>query len=368
MRVRIVADDLTGALDTAAPLVALAGPLPVFWDQGLSRGTAGSFALDTELRESDLPASAWLDAFAGADLAVKKIDSLLRGNTAREVAAALASGRFASAVIAPAFPPQQRITAQGRQYWRAAAALPWQAVACDLADELRRSGATLRLAATPEALAGSGAFFCDAASETDLTALVEAGRALEQPVLWCGSAGLGRALAGTPGAGTLPRLEQPLLLVIGSHHPVTLAQIRALAAQAPEGVIRASPAADSAAAIAAVARALAEHGWAALVIEIADGTGPAVAGPIFDRLLGHTTRKLVPPRSLVVTGGATLHRLVQALEAEALLVTGEPLPGIARSRVQGGGWQGCEVISKSGGFGDFELLIGLVDCAKGDKP
>ena len=31
--VRIVADDLTGALDTAAPFAAASGPLPVFWDR-----------------------------------------------------------------------------------------------------------------------------------------------------------------------------------------------------------------------------------------------------------------------------------------------------------------------------------------------
>ena len=202
MRVQIVADDLTGALDTAAPLVALAGPLPVYWHR--ARAGAGSFALDTESRDLDAPGADWLDALSGADLAYKKINSLLRGNTAREVAACLAGGRFRSAVIAPAFPAQQRITTGGRQYWRADATLPWQAVACDLATELRRGCATLRLAPAAEAVAGSGCFLCDAADEHDLAALVDAGRRLEPPVLWCGSAGLARALAGAPQAGTLP--------------------------------------------------------------------------------------------------------------------------------------------------------------------
>jgi D-threonate/D-erythronate kinase len=366
MRVRIVADDLTGALDTAAPLVPLAGPLPVFWHRGPSLGTSGSFALDTESRDVDAPGAAWLDAFQGAELAYKKIDSLLRGNTAREVAACLESGRFRSAVIAPAFPAQQRITRGGRQYWRADGALPWQAVACDLEAELRRGGAPLRLAASVEALAGAGVFFCDAASESDLAALVDAGRRLEPPVLWCGSAGLARALADAPEAGALPRLEPPRLLVIGSHHPVTLAQIEALAAHAPEVLVRVPLGADVGPAIRAVADALADHGVAALAIALADGTGPAVAGPVFDRILGHAALELAPPRSLVATGGATLHRLVQVLEAEALLVSGEPLPGIARSRLRGGRWPDCEVISKSGAFGDPGLLIRLALSAQGD--
>ena len=373
MRLRIVADDLTGALDTAAPLVALAGPLPVFWKPAQAMAAAGSFALDTESRDVDAPAADWLDAFSGADLAYKKINSLLRGNTAREVAACLASGRFKSALIAPAFPAQQRITTGGRQHWRADPALPWQAVPCDLASELARSGATLRLAAAAEAVTGSGCFFCDAADEQHLAALVDAGRRLQPPVLWCGSAGLARALTGAPQARPLPSLEPPLLLVIGSHHPVTLAQIETLAAQAPEALIRIPATGAIEPAIRAAADRLARHGWAALWIEVADGTGPEVAGPLFDRVLGRARAQLPQPRSLVVTGGATLHRLVQALDAEALLVTGEPLAGIARSRLEGGRWDGCEVISKSGAFGHSRLLIQLAlsakpDRAKGERP
>jgi uncharacterized protein YgbK (DUF1537 family) len=367
MRVRIVADDLTGALDTAAPLVPLAGPLPVFWHPAPALATPSSFALDTESRDVDAPGAAWLDAFRGAELAYKKIDSLLRGNTAREVAACLTSGRFRSAVIAPAFPAQQRITRAGRQYWRADAALPWQVVDCDLGDELRRAGVTLRLAASAGAVAGDGVFFCDAASEADLAALADAGRRLEPPVLWCGSAGLARALAGAPHAGAAPPLEPPLLLVIGSHHSVTLAQIEALAAHAPEVVIRVPMGAKGGPAIRAAGHALADHGRAALMIALADGTGPAVAGPVFDRILVQAARELTPPRSLIVTGGATLHRLAHVLEAEALVVSGEPLPGIARSRLQGGRWPGCDVISKSGAFGDPRLLIRLALSAQGDE-
>jgi D-threonate/D-erythronate kinase len=366
MRVRIVADDLTGALDTAAPLVPVAGPLPVFWEGGPSLLTAESCALDTESRDADVPGAEWLEAFAGADLAYKKIDSLLRGNTAREVALCLASGRFRSAVIAPAFPAQQRITKGGRQYWRAGAALPWQAVSCDLVAELSRAGEPVRLAAAAEELAGGGTFLCDAASEAELAAVVDAGRRLEPPVLWCGSAGLARALAGVPRPSTPSRLEPPLLLVIGSHHPVTLAQIEALAAHAPEVLIRLPPGASVGPAIGSVGEALARHGRAALVIALADGTGPANARPVFDRILGHAGRELPSPRTLIVTGGATLHRLVHVLGAEALLVTGEPLPGIARSKIQGGRWPGCEVISKSGAFGDPGLLIRLALSAQGD--
>ena len=80
--VRIVADDLTGALDAAAPLVGVAGPLPVLWDEGAAAEARGSLALDSELRDREVPAARLAGALLGADLAYKKIDSLLRGSTA----------------------------------------------------------------------------------------------------------------------------------------------------------------------------------------------------------------------------------------------------------------------------------------------
>jgi D-threonate/D-erythronate kinase len=367
MLVRIVADDLTGALDAAAPLSRREGPLPVFWEPGAIPAGTSSFALDTDSRDAPGATSAWLGALRGADLACKKIDSLLRGNTAREVAACLASGWFQSALIAPAFPAQQRITRGGRQYWRAQRAEPWQAVACDLAAELRDRGLDLRLAAAAAEVAGSGFFLCDAESEDDLQALVAAGERLAAPVLWCGSAGLARALAGTPARSALPRLEPPLLLVIGSHHPVTLAQIQALAEHAPDVVVRVRHAEQEALepSIRTAVPILADAGRAALVLEVPDGTGAEVAAPFFDRVLTAAASCLDRPRSLVVTGGATLHRLVGAIGARSLLVTGEPLPGVPRSVLRGGDWDGAVVISKSGAFGDPGLLIRLLESAKG---
>jgi D-threonate/D-erythronate kinase len=364
---RIVADDLTGALDSAAPLARRAGALPVFWDQAAIAGGAGSFALDTDSREAPRAAAEWLPALCGADLAYKKIDSLLRGNTAREIGACLASDWFRSAVIAPAFPAQQRITRAGRQYWRADPFERWQLVACDLAATLRSEGLELRLAPSAAAVVGSGFFLCDAATEADLGELAATGERLAPPILWCGSAGLARALAGAPPVSATPPLAPPLLLVIGSHHPVTLAQIEALARHAPEVVTRVRPTEPETIArlLRRVAAALAGGGAAALVIEVADGTGAELAAPLFDRVLSAAAACLERPRSLVVTGGATLHRLVAVLGTRSLLVNGEPLPGVPRSEFQGGLWDGADVISKSGAFGDPSLLIRLVQPAMG---
>jgi uncharacterized protein YgbK (DUF1537 family) len=356
--VRIVADDLTGALDAAAPLVGVAGPLPVLWDGRAALRARGGFVLDSESR--DAPTSIrWVDALRGADLAYKKIDSLLRGRTVDEIAACLEGGGFASAVIAPAFPAQHRITRGGHQYWRPGPDSPWLRLETELLKELRRRGLPVRHAVSPQDVLGSGCFVCDAGSDDDLRAIVRAGRALVGPVLWIGTAGLARALAG-PAAAPKLVLGAPLLLVIGSHHPVTLAQLEQLAAHAQGAMIAIRPdTGDGAAAVEALGAALAARGRAALVFALPDGTGAEIAGPLFDRAMGLAIRRVMPPpRSLVVTGGATLFRLVRALGAQSLRVHGELMAGIAVSRLDGGLWPGATVISKSGAFGAPDLLVG----------
>ena len=355
---RIVADDLTGALDAAAPLVGLAGPMPVLWDQSAASEARGSFALDSESRERSAPAERWLAALRGADLAYKKIDSLLRGRTVDEIAACLDSGDFASAVIAPAFPAQQRVTRGGRQYWRRAPAAAWQPVEVELMAELRRRSLPIRHAPTSRDVAGRGFFLCDATGDDDLAAIVRAGRGLTTPLLWIGTAGLARALAGPSRPAVPPALPMPMLLVIGSHHPVTLAQLEHLVAHAPEAaaIIRLDSA-DLPAAAGDLAAALAAQGRAALVFALPDGTGAEVAGPLFDRAMALAIERIAPPRALVVTGGATLFRLARALGARCLLVTGELMPGIAISRLEGGRWPDATVLSKSGAFGAPDLLV-----------
>jgi uncharacterized protein YgbK (DUF1537 family) len=356
--VRIVADDLTGALDAAAPLVGVAGALPVLWGGQSALRAGGSFAFDSESRDREVPAARLLDALRGADLACKKIDSLLRGRTIDEVAACLESGAFASAVIAPAFPAQQRITRGGRQHWRPRPDTEWRPVEVDLMAELRRRGLPVRHAASPQDVFERGFFLCDATAEADLDAVVRAGRGLSGPLLWIGTAGLARALAGPATAAPQVALRAPMLLVVGSHHPVTLAQVERLAADAPDALIALRPDTDDcAAAVEALAAVLAARGRAALVFALPDGTGAEIAGPLFDRAMGLAIRRLAPPRFLVVTGGATLFRLVRALGAKSLLVQGELMAGIAVSRLYGGLWPGATVLSKSGAFGAPDLLV-----------
>ena len=144
--VQLIADDLTGALDTAAQFVAVTGAIPVHWQGAPAAPAAGSIALDSGTREAagDV-ARARVAALAaslpiqGNAIAYAKLDSLLRGHAAAEITAWLAALVPAHCIIAPAFPFQGRVMRGGRQHVRAGDG--WQPVASDLRAELQPSPA-----------------------------------------------------------------------------------------------------------------------------------------------------------------------------------------------------------------------------------
>ena len=353
--VRILADDLTGALDAAAPFAAARGPLPVLWPPA-SAPDDGSFAYDSETRNGGPLPEGVLEALPGG-LAFKKVDSLFRGATAAELVACARSGRFASIVIAPAFPAQNRITRNGRQLWRASEHDEWRPVDLDLLAALRDAGLEVRCVATADRVTGEGIFLADATSEHDLHAIAAAGSRLAPPTLWVGSAGLARAFSGDPAPGHADRRAG--LVIVGSHHPVTLAQVQALEAAGAVRIVRLNPGDPPTPAVDAVTRLVQDGQTVLLHFALPDGTGAAVAGPLFERSFQLLALRLAPPPWIAVTGGSTLHRLVRVLRADALEVLGEWAPGIPVSRICGSVWDGTGVISKSGGFGPPGTFVAM---------
>jgi uncharacterized protein YgbK (DUF1537 family) len=157
-------------------------------------------------------------------------------------------------------------------------------------------------------------------------------------------------------------------MLIGSPHPVSRAQVRALDARRPELTVRLSQVTPAAidAALDALARIMAEHAVALLVLALPEGTSPDAAANALGTI-GRALPARPAPGSLVVTGGDTLVHLMEALSAESLLARGEVMPGVPCSEIQGGVWAATGVVSKSGAFGDPGLLIRLVDWAKGER-
>ena len=349
---RLLADDLTGALDTAAEFVGLCGPFDVTWPDALSSKLPSCIAVDTGTRECDSAESvAIVDKLASTlregSIGYKKVDSLLRGAWAAELGACLQTGFWSSCIVAPAFAYQGRCTRGGQQYARAQDG-SWSPVGDTLLAQLASSGIAARTGRFDSELT-AGVHVFDAESDADLDRVVAIGRRASQPVLWCGSGGLAGALARGSDASATSRMNKPVLGLFGSDQAVTAAQ---LGACGPAVVALSEAGGDN---TGIISRKLAADGVALVRFELATGLSRGEAAARIARALAALTDALDPPGTLIVAGGETLKALCLALGAHALRVTGRIMPGLPRSILQGGRWAGVEVISKSGAFGAPDL-------------
>lgn len=352
---RLVADDLTGALDAAAAFARPEAPIAVV------RTRPGpddvDWAWDAATRDNGIDAAAAAARHAGpllrtARIAFRKLDSMLRGHVAAEIVATARAGSFASVIVAPAFPAQGRITRGGRQ-WARMADDRWAEIEVDLAPQLASLAPCLVSRATD--IARPGNFLCDAETDEDLRAIVAAGSRLASPVLWCGSAGLARALAGGA-VGRAPLPAGPVLGVIGSRNRQTAAELDRLFRRRPETILWVSAPAMIDDAIASAARRLAGGASVMLALRLPELSADAAASILGRLALGCARLR---PSALFASGGATLAALTEATDAARLDCLGEIMPGVPISRVAGGRWDGIVVVSKSGGFAAGDLLATL---------
>jgi len=353
----IIADDLTGACDTGA-LFAGEAAVPVgVWPQ-VPRGGAVR-VVDTETRTLDRRRAGERVA-AAAEAAparryFKKIDSTLRGHVAVEVDAALRATGAPGALLTPAFPAQGRVvldrillvdgrpvaaTPLGRD--PEGARRPSSSVVERLRHDLDRPLAWIpieqvragaaALAARLGRLSGTVAV-ADAETDDDLQRLVDAALALEPAPLLIGAAGLAHALAARLGLlAKRPSLPAGArwLVVAGSRHPATRAQV-------------------------AAARAAGMRVLASTEVDAPDRARVAAR-------LAAEARRLLDAEGfdlLVVTGGQTAVALYRALDGERLDLVGAPAPGLALGYVRTPHRPALAFVTKAGGFGAPDLLVSL---------
>lgn len=355
---RLLADDLTGALDTAVELTGLTGPVHAFWHGSLPSSLPANAAIDSGTRELDGPAAVVATAalarhLDGANIAYKKVDSLLRGPTLAEVVACLRVGGWERAVFAPAFPFQGRATRNGVQYARDAEGR-WQPVSGDLVARLREEGAEARTGRLGAPLA-PGINVFDAETDDDLRRIADCGRAALASVLWVGAGGLAQALAGKAGAEALSPLPLPILGLFGSDQAVTAGQLAAC----EEEWLRLPPNGGEAG-VARVAERLFGQGRVLVSLDLPPNSSRAQAAQCIEAELSRLALSLPRPGTLLIAGGETLRGLCLSLGARSLEVQGRIVPGLPRSILRGGVWDGVTVVSKSGAFGTPTLLRDLL--------
>lgn len=420
-RLIILADDLTGAADTAAcfaqaglrtvvilsetgffldnPVSSfdLSDPPAVALPETFNQASYEVLSLSTNTRQATPGQAAlrvrqavdWLQEHGLADPGAffyKKIDSLLRGHPAVELAAMQAALSLDRALVAPAFPAQGRFTLAGRQVVGSGdtaqhidlrqvfgspptepTGIHW--LPLDHAASAGPAGQAWN-AADP------GLYIADAASEDDLEALARG--ALAQGIrLACGSAGLARALqrvaftpesrapANRPARSRLGRRTgRPVLVVAGSRAPALLRQVEA-ARRSGIRVVTPGPSFLEGAPFHTeeLASALAEtlrRGQPAILTTAGLPLSPLGDTVIAGRLAGVASSvvKAGLVGGLLLTGGDTAAAVCQRLGAHLIELTGEPLPGIAAGALLDGPHSGLPVITKAGAFEcDLGLLI-----------
>jgi uncharacterized protein YgbK (DUF1537 family) len=354
--IRVLADDLSGALDTAVCFTGRSDSLLVTRAQPV----AAAFACSTGAR--DLSGMAAAEVFASclpwlltAKRPFHKIDSRLRGHAAREIAAIHKVAPERAIVIAPALPAQGRVVRSGRVMSRAGRGEAWVREPTVLASELASLGLDVKACSPDDGFVPQGISIWDAETDQDLERIATI--AASRPgVILCGSSGLASALACVlhiPPPRTHASFQRPRLLIAGTAHPQTLRQIAYLDATAAGMHVEV---ATDGAGFENVAAAIA-RGESRLITPLlpAHSTGPDIAARI-EVWLAHAARCLPRPGSLFVTGGETLDILTGALLADGLLVAGQFADGVPTSRFRAGRWDGLDVISKSGGFGPVDLI------------
>ena len=356
MSLTIVADDLTGGCDTGA-LFAGEGPIPLAIWPAAPRWAAVR-VVDTESRaESRDEAVARVSrvpAMAPAGRYFKKIDSTLRGHVGSEIDALMRATGVTTALVCPAFPAQGRAViervllvdgtplaetplARGGEFSAVTSSSVLDVLRAEIDRPLAwipleqtRAGAA-RLAPRIGRLAGT-VVVADAETDADLAALVDAALTCGLGLLLVGAAGLARALA-----FRLSLLREDVqvpagrwLIVAGSRHPVTRAQVEAARA-AGLGLVCAPDESDDDR--RAVARRLAAEACAWLEREAFDG--------------------------VAVTGGETARALCEALGADGIELIGPPRHGLALGRLARHGYPPLTVLTKAGGFGEPDLFVSL---------
>ncbi|MBW9056365.1 four-carbon acid sugar kinase family protein [Rhizobium mesosinicum] len=345
LKVAIIADDLTGSLDTGTPFVEAGLSVAVAIDVGaagkaLETGAevvvvnTASRALPEAEAAARVRAVAGTLRAAGSAIFMKKIDSRLKGNVAVESIALADVLGLKTILMAPAIPDQERITYRGCVVGRGVDhPLP-------IADLFAGSGRDVMVA--------------DAEDDADLDIVVAENDWLS--TLAVGARGLGSALARRLGGTTRLTPEfltaRKTLFAFGSRDPITAAQMDRLEASgalrvvvdAPMGVVEGG----EGLALPALVRCTGE--MKSDVTLVAARFAQGVKSVIAD----------TNPDMIMVGGGDTALAVFRELGVSVLLPKGEIEAGVPWFDVTGADGRQFRCAVKSGGFGNSDSLLRLI--------
>ena len=411
LRLLIIADDFTGALDTGVQFAACGISTRVVVGETAELAGCESTVLVVDTETRHLPAEAAAAAIetltrhaveAGVPCIYKKTDSALRGNIGAELSALLQASGAKQLAFLPAFPQIGRTTENGIHYISGVPVNespfgidPFEPVRCARVTDLihlQTETPAVSFAALHEGDAApqnEGIVVFDASSIEDLQTTGKALFQNETPAILAGCAGFAAFLPQLLGLSDGSQLETPkldprLLVLCGSVNPITLRQMDA-AEKAGFSRLRLTPrqklepgyweSGDGKAALEEIEAMLAanprcmietnDEGGNQLTADYAAARGidlnglrvgiASNVGHMFGALFGSPNLG-----TLLLTGGDTLLQCMNCLGVNELEPVCELEKGVVLARFT---YKGCTryVITKSGGFGQESLLIELAD-------
>jgi D-threonate/D-erythronate kinase len=423
LKFMIVADDLSGACDTAVQfrkfgyrtlvLNQTENARPLFDRFAAMAITTNSRDLEPDAARQAIRSICPFLKDLGPVALYKKIDSTWRGNIGAELEVMMHALELKFAVICSVFPENMRfgvggyLLVDGRLLHHTAMARdPASPIDAGYLPDLLTRQTRLPVALLPINLIESGTdsvqhyikekiktgpclFIADATESDHLDTIAAIGSKDLPPFIFAGSAGLSAAI--------LRQQEQtergsspPILSVIGSVHPKSIAQIDKLIetynisqiyvpwealldsnlkaleplcaaavdllSRRQDLVIRTCRGADDAEASVLAGKASGKNG-AEVAAKVSEGIQRVVADILSETAIG----------GLMVTGGTTALKLLEGLSGEGIEVIQEIEPGVPVGRIVGGKLDDMKILTKAGGFGSPHVFCTGIEALKKEE-
>ena len=408
----IIADDLTGANDTAVQLarqgfqteVFLEGfPLNPLTDSAIAVIDTNSRAICPAAAYSRVQAAARQGLDAGFGLYYKKMDSTLRGNIGKEIMAILDLSRHDFAFVMPAFPQNGRTTVGGQCLLHGvplSATEIAQDPRCPVREtslpellrqqtnaavghigvqELVNGQAAITPAIQRHLTAGCQIISVDAWCEDHFILAAKAALAVSGKILWAGSAALAAHLPALFNWKADAHKDLPPLVISGTVSSVTRKQINELLLtgyeliewDAADFLPWHPPAAKDllqriSANIARGKKLILASGYQPEAVERAQSAGSTIgmtAGQVSEtvaQILGWLGAAMLSHQEIprvVLTGGDTAAAVCRALGVSGINILEEIAPAIPLGEMSISNGRKLRVVTKAGAFGDSNALV-----------
>lgn len=367
MRIAVIADDLTGALDTGVQFTQWGYSTQLV--DSPEEGTAEVIIINTDTRNKS-PEDAYRTTYAvamkiNADLVYKKTDSTLRGNPGPELQAILDALGEDKAVFTPTYPPTGRRVKDGHLYVYDKPITETEYIAeyrhrTSFIPDILETETPVHIIADPCDALTEGINIFDSETESDLNKIT-----IHQTRVMAGSAGLADAVC------QRLRNPPPVLSIVGSMRAETRTQItllrdrlgaelipldtHAALNESPQEILADAEAALSEGRDVVVTSNLSPDAIKQTLEEARrlNLSSNMVEKRITEALAG-VAEALLPLNlsGVIITGGATALAVKNRLKIENIMILDEVQPGVPVLRLDD-----IPAITKAGGFGQPDTLI-----------